>query len=334
MGSEMCIRDRYIYSGLFRASVVSLMVFNVVLVLASVVVALSNPQTLLEAFKGMISFGYVPKGVDMRLLASAIAWVGLGAMGNAFYSLLVRDRGWGRAKYIGRIPGILGKPTTVSELGYQPKLNSEDKAKKLKVWCRILEKEVLLVFLIPSLLSLFMFTYLAGAILHPLVVSGTISPESLKGIDAVLVQSKFFEVLVGPIGTYMYLLAAILVLWSTQIGLLDAIARTWADTLSVYSNKARNMGIRKLYMIVLILFVIIGLAVILSGAYQYRPVELLKLGALLGMIQQIISIPVTIIINHKLMTPEMSKASLVKLTFSGILACGIILYGITLLSAL
>ncbi len=41
-------------------------------------------------------------------------------MGNAFYSLLVRDKGWGMASYVGRIPGVLGKPTTISETGFEP----------------------------------------------------------------------------------------------------------------------------------------------------------------------------------------------------------------------
>lgn len=327
------VLPRTVYRGLFIASAASLVIFNVGLALSTIAVAIRNPGSLVEAFKGLVSFGTIPAGVDMKLLASAIAWAGLGAMGNAFYSLLVRDRGWGLAEYIGRIPGIFGKPTTISERGFRPNPNEADYS-RLRKWARILELDGLLVFFIPSLLSLFMFTYLAGAILHPLYVRGVITDEQLNGIGAVLVQSKFFEVLVGRWGFYVYAVVAILALWSTQIGLLDAMARTWADTLSIYFQKIRRMGIKKAYLGFLAIFTIVGLTVILSGAFKSRPIELLKLGAILGISQQILSIPVTIVINHRLMPVEIRKSVGVRPVFSAILAAGVPLYLLALLAAL
>ncbi len=189
------------------------------------------------------------------------------------------------------------------------------------------------MFLVPSLLSLFMFTYLAGAVLHPLYLKGAITNKQLQGIGAVLVQSKFFEVLVGKWGFYIYAIVAVLVLWSTQIGLLDAMARTWADTLSVYSRRVREAGIKKTYLAFLTVFTAIGLTVIVSGAFQSKPLELIKLGALLGIIQQILSIPVTLAINHALMPPNMRRAVKVKSLFSAILSTGVLLYLLVLIAA-
>jgi len=328
------ILPRYVYSGLYLASAICLVVFNAGLVLSAVFVAVNNPATLLEALRGLVSFGTVPEGVDMRLLASAIAWAGLGAMGNAFYSLLVRDRGWGMAAYVGRIPGILGRSATISQLGFLPRVGSDGNALRLRRWVRLLELEAFSVFLIPSLLSLFLFTYLAGALLHPMFVRGELRAEDLSGIKAVVMQSKFFEALVGPMGYWLYLLIAVLVLWSTQIGLLDAMSRTWADTLSIYFKRVRDLGIRSVYLIFLTAFTAVGLAVIGSGAFQYQPVELIKLGAYLGMIQQIVSIPVTIVMNHKLMPKELRGAAGVRLVFSGVLLLGTLLYLISFIAGL
>ncbi|MEM1710150.1 MAG: Nramp family divalent metal transporter [Sulfolobales archaeon] len=325
---------RYVYSGLYIASLVSLVVFNVGLVVSGIVVALNNPSSLADALVGLVSFGYVPKGVDMRLLASAIAWAGLGAMGNAFYSLYVRDRGMGMAYYVGRIPGILGKPTTISTSGSLPKISEGDNEVKLSRWVKLLEKEVLLFFFIPSLISLFLFTYLAGALLRPALLRGELRPSDLSGITAVVMQSKFFEVLVGPIGYYIYLLVATFVLWSTQIGILDAMARTWADTTSVYVKRIRDLGIKKTYMIFLMIFTAVGLIIITSGLFKYQPVELVKLGAYLGMIQQILSIPATLIVNHYLMPKELRRAAGVKVVFSGALLAGMFLYLISFIGGL
>lgn len=325
---------RYVYSGLYIASLISLVVFNVGLVVSGVIVVFNNPSSLADALTGLVSFGYVPKGVDMRLLASAIAWAGLGAMGNAFYSLYVRDRGVGMAYYVGRIPGILGKPTTISTSGSLPNVNKGGNDVKLSRWVKLLEREVLLFFLIPSLTSLFLFTYLAGALLRPALLRGELRPSDLSGITAVIMQSKFFEVVVGSIGYYIYLLVAVFVLWSTQIGILDAMARTWADTTSVYIKRIRDLGIRKTYMMFLMMFTAIGLAVIMSGLFKYQPVELVKLGAYLGMIQQILSIPATLIVNHYLMPKELRKAAGIKIVFSGALLAGMFLYLISFMGGL
>ncbi|MEM1983188.1 MAG: Nramp family divalent metal transporter [Sulfolobales archaeon] len=328
------IIPRYVYSGLYVASLISLVVFNAGLVVSSISVALNNPSSLASALIGLVSFGYIPEGVDMRLLASAIAWAGLGSMGNAFYSLYVRDRGIGMANYVGRIPGILGKPTTISSLGSLPDINKGNNSMKLSRWIKLLETEAFTFFFIPSLISLFLFTYLAGALLRPALLRGELRPNDLSGIAAVVMQSKFFEVILGPIGYYLYLVIAVFVLWSTQIGILDAMARTWADTTYVYIRKVRNLGIRKTYMLFLMLFTFVGLAVIISGLFKYQPVELVKLGAYLGLIQQILSIPATIVINHYLIPKELRRVTGVKLVFSGILLAGMSLYLISFIGGL
>lgn len=320
------VTPRYVYNGLYVASFTCMIIFNAILVISAVVVAINNPQSLVEAVGGLVAFGNVPPGVDMRLLASAIAWAGLGCMGNAFYSLYVRDKGLGMATYVGRIPGILGKPTTISQTGNLPDVGRGDNPLRLRKWIKFLESEALLFFFIPSLLSLLLFAYLAGALLRPALLGGLIRPQDLSGIRAVVMQSKFFEVLVGPIGFYLYLLVAVLVLWSTQIGILDSMARVWADTLSVYSSKINKLGIRRVYLIFIGTFTAIGLSIILSGAYAQQPVELVKLGAYLGMIQQIVSMPVTIVVNHYLIPKELRRIVGVRIVASGVLVFGMMLY--------
>ncbi len=62
-----------VYRGLFIASAVSLIIFNIGLAASTIVVAAHNPHSVVEALKGMVSFGHVPPGVDMKLLASAVA---------------------------------------------------------------------------------------------------------------------------------------------------------------------------------------------------------------------------------------------------------------------
>ncbi len=300
------LAPKRVYTGLHYVSLAAIIVFNVGLIASAIGVATSNPATLGDAIRGFTSFGKIPEGVDMRLLASAIAYAGLGAMGNAFYSLLVRDRGWGMASYAGSIPGLRGKGK-ILEKGYMPNSDPQDLS-RLRGWSRLLEKEGLALFLIPSFLTLFLFVYLAGAILYPRIVSGEISPEKLQGLGAVLIQSKFFETLIGDLGVTIYLIVAFMALWTTQLGLLDAMSRTWADTLYVYSSRARKVGVKTLYVAVLAILVVIGISVIVSGAWKTRPADLLKLAAYLGLIQQIISIPVTVAINHFILPKEIKEA--------------------------
>ncbi len=323
---------RYVFQGLFLASSISLLVFNAGLIIAFIAVVANEPGSLGPVLKGYLSVGSVPENVDFPLLASAIAWAGLGAMGNAFYSLLVRDRGFGMAAHVGRIPGLTGKEVTVAEKGYLPE-EGDVKEGRLTRWIRLMEKDALYFFLIPSILSLFIFTYLAATLLHPAYVAGEITDKQLARIGAVIVQSKFFEYFMGNAGVVMYLIVAVFALWSTQIGLLDAMARTWVDTLYVYSGRVRSLGIKKTYTIALLAFAAVGLTVILSGKFQQTPLTLLKLGAILGLIQQVISMPITIMINNRLLPPEMRRAANVRLVFSGVLVLGMFLYLISLINA-
>lgn len=324
---------RYVFQGLFLASSISLIVFNFGLIVAFAAVLANEPGSLGPVLKGYASVGRIPENVDFPLLASAIAWAGLGAMGNAFYSLLVRDRGFGMAAHVGRIPGLMGKEVTVAEKGYLPE-EDDVKEGRLTRWIRLMEKDALYFFLIPSIISLFIFTYLAATLLHPAYVAGEITDQQLARIGAVIVQSRFFEYFMGNAGVIMYLIVAVFALWSTQIGLLDAMARTWADTLYVYSDRVRRLGIKKTYTLALLVFAAIGMIIILSGRFQETPLTLIKLGAILGLVQQVISMPITIMINNRLLPPEMRKAANVRLVFSGILMLGMFLYLISLANAI
>ncbi|MEM1601143.1 MAG: hypothetical protein QW339_04140, partial [Sulfolobales archaeon] len=82
------------------------------------------------------------------------------------------------------------------------------------------------------------------------------------------------------------------------------------------------------------IFTAVGLIIITSGLFKYQPVELVKLGAYLGMIQQILSIPATLIVNHYLMPKELRRAAGVKVVFSGALLAGMFLYLISFIGGL
>lgn len=208
------------YRMLERSLMVTVPVFFVLLVAISF--KNLSPELFSSAVRGLFHFGYVPAQVDWPALLGAVVFAGAGGMLNLCVSLWYRDKQAGMAAYAGRIQNpISGKPEVVSATGWRFPTTPEN-MERWRGWMRYVRADQGLVFWLIGLVSIFLLSVNAYAVL---------SPEGIvpSGINLVTAQAMIFSQSFGYAGEVAYLLMAYLMLFSVMWTVLDALTRIVSD---------------------------------------------------------------------------------------------------------
>jgi len=245
-------------------------VFALVLTLAFMVIRWDSIAAL---GAGAFRFGYVPDGLHLPLLLGALAFAGVGGTGNLAQSNYIKDKGYGMGKWIGRITSPLtGRDEATSEVGVvfeRSDLNLQHWA----VWWRRANIEHFFSFYLLCLLSLALFCLLT----HALLGEGSSATEGLGFIQdqASMLQTRF-----GPLARHAFIGAGVAVLLSTEIGLLDSVARVSVDVFAASFPRKGGWPLSRLYFV--FLWLMIGFGVLVLSAGFNQPLELLVLSAALN----------------------------------------------------
>jgi hypothetical protein len=226
-------------------------------------------------------------------LAAAIAFIGAGGTTNMWYSFWVRDAGYGMGAYIGKIPGYLrGKPLAIELTGYLPE-PTEENIKRLKTWWRRVNAVFWLVF--------FILNYLTAVFFVALLYGGHkmgLVPPGVTGTEVIMVEASIVrEVFGSEIAYGLFLLVAVVLLFGTQLSIVEGVARQIADTSFISSERVRrffNNDIRRTYFWVISLFVLWGIFWTSLTSLGIKPVLLLALPANINLVYQVISAPLTL----------------------------------------
>jgi hypothetical protein len=235
---------------------------------------------------------------DATKLLTAVTFAGLGGFWTLFYSYWLRDKGAGMAAHIGRITGpITGKPESIPSVGYLPA-----ETKETHIQWRRWQHYLMLdsgIGVMGNLFTTLMTCLLAYALLFP---KGLL-PE---GYEIAVVQSRFFEVNWGKVGTVIFLLVAAAFLSDTWLATVDAVSRIQADIVYTLFPKSRRLEVRQWYYFFLGLLTVITSLTMLIDA----PGPLILISAVIGFVGTVIfSIAVLILNHHHLptMTPTWAR---------------------------
>jgi Mn2+/Fe2+ NRAMP family transporter len=157
---------------------------------------------------------------DASHLVTAIAFAGMGGFLNLLYSYWIKDKGVGMAKYSSKIKGLLVKDNIENDKYYKFSASVTNQ-KNWRRWLRFINFDAFLAVLINAFTAA-MTTLLAFAILHP----RGIYPAGWK---IAVVQAEFFRTSFGTIGVIIFLIISSAFMIDTWIGLVDGVARQFAD---------------------------------------------------------------------------------------------------------
>lgn len=269
------------------------MMFIAILTVVGLVWACATPRVLdvlpeftMGLFYPVEAFPRPWDSGDATRLLTALTFAGLGGFWSLFYSYWLRDKGAGMAAHVGRITGpVTGKPEVIPDSGFTP-ADDEDNRSGFLRWKRYLLFDSG-VGIVGNIFTTLMTCLLAYALLFP---------EGLlpQGYDIAVVQSRFFEVNWGTMGTIIFLLVAAAFLSDTWLATVDAVSRIQADILHALFPSMRKISVLKLYYIFLGLFTAITCVTMLFDS----PGQLILLSAIIGFAGTVIFTGAIIVLNH------------------------------------
>ena len=244
---------------------------TLVLVAMLIVMTIFVPSRIWsQTLVGLVSVGYIPKGMDWVVFGAAVGYAGLG--GGYFNSAITnwyRDKGVGMGPKVGFIPGIIGgKKLVFSAVGKIPEPTTTN-LNNFKGWMRLINIEMYLPYFVFGMIGMLAPSMLyAGYVTK--AVRGWAAPALLAdGMSNAGISGAW----------YLVLIMGLLILFPTQVGVSDMFVRQITDNLWYWP------GVRKVfkediriphYGLVLILW-IFGIYIIASRAIA--PIAMLTIAA-------------------------------------------------------
>jgi hypothetical protein len=245
----------------------------IVLLMGGLAFTVVDGEHVRQLLAGALRVGHVPEGVHLPMLLGALAFAGAGGSVNLAQSNYIKDKGYGMGAYIGRITSpFTGREEAASEVGiaFTP---DEANLARWHVWWRRTNIEHFASFYLLALLSLALFCLIAAALLEP-------GAEVAEGFGFIRDEAAAIDERFGTLGRRIFLFVGVAVLFSTELALLDAVARVAADLLDTALLGRRGPGLSRLYFAVVWILVANGALVLGLGFDQ--PLALIVLSAALN----------------------------------------------------
>ena len=263
-------------------------------------------------------FGRLP-GVDWGLLAAFAAIAGAGGLSNALFSNFARDKGWGMGAKTGAIASAFGGSSIeLSPVGMVFRI-TPTALERWRGWYRHIARDQIAVWMVCSFVGLALPCMLSLEFLRNMPVSDhRVAAMTAEGIAG---RSPEFARFLWP----MTLLVGFLTLAPCAVYSGDLLARHWTDILWTTSPAVRALArnrVRNIYYSLLGVYLLWG---IITLAWL-SPLQIAKVGAILGNIALGFSAFHTLFVNRSLLPRELRPNLIMQL---GLVGCGLFFFAIT-----
>lgn len=254
-------------------------------------------------FQGFVGIGdgyrFLPQGVAIGAFLGAFAYSGGGGNLNLSQSYYVKEKGMGMGRYGVGIKALLSGsgshridgeffPLSASNLG------------RWRRWWRLVTTEHLLVFW-----GIGIFTISMLALLSAATARGV---ESSGGLSFFFREAEMIGSALHPLVGSAFVLVGALMLFTTQLGVLEAASRVIAENILLLRHKVNDeVNASKMFYLVLWIELSFSALYLFSGAAEPR--ALLTLGAILNAAAMMVAFLLILFLNTRLM-PNPLKPSL------------------------
>lgn len=252
--------SRIVYNALEKFEILLVLAFFPLLFVALVVSGIL-PGDVGALLRGAVSIGRAPpellSGDQFPTLLIAVAYAGSGGTLLLAQSLWVRDKGFAMGAYQGRIAGIRGRNEPVHDPGFAFSTSVARARDRFRAWMSLAERELLSTFVVLILLSVVITTLLVATTI------GTDRPDFAGNLNGmVLAQAEVLRERVGPWLAVVFLMGGALVLFSTQVGIVDTVTRITGDVVYERAGRRRGWTLRRTFLALLTVFVGASMGVI------------------------------------------------------------------------
>ena len=229
-------------------------------------------ETVLALLAGAARVGEIPDGIELPLLLGALTFAGAGGSVNLAQSNYINDKGYGMGRWIGRITSpFTGREEGAGHIGFVFEGSDENLA-RWRVWWRRTNAEHFASFFLLCLMSLSLFCLIAASLLG--------AGDVAEGFGFIADEAAALEARFGSAARHLFLGVGVVVLFTTELALLDAVARVAADILKMGVLRKWSPSLSRLYFAVVWALIAFGIVVLAAGFDE--PLPLLILSATLN----------------------------------------------------
>jgi hypothetical protein len=215
------------------------LVAGIAVLLVTLVVAIVRWETVEALLAGAVRIGEVPDGIELPLLFGALAFAGAGGSINLAQSNYIGDKGYGMGRWVGRITSpFTGREEGAGHIGFVFE-GTDENLVRWRGWWRRSNAEHFASFFALCLMTLTLFCLLSASLL------GTGSPS--EGFGFIADEANALAERFGPGARRVFLGIGVAVLFTTELALLDAVARVAADVLKMGVLRRFDLSLSWLY---------------------------------------------------------------------------------------
>ncbi|MCL4382729.1 Nramp family divalent metal transporter [Patescibacteria group bacterium] len=275
---------------------------------------ITNSADWLALGKGLIGIGdgyrFLPAGIPMASFLAAFAFSGAGGNLNLAQSFYIKEKGYGMGKYAGRITSILtGKVEEIKLEGAHFEMNQVNLV-RFRNWWRLINFEHAIVFWATGAFAICILAILAYSTAY-----GTTTPGA--GIDFVLHEAQAITAKASPFAGISFLILGGLMLFSTQMTVLDATSRIMSENLLILKKKWNHKNLPKIYYSFLWAQILAGIIIFMTDLRE--PLTLLIIEAVINAGAMFVHIGLTTYLNYrsleKEIRPSIFRIAIISLAF-------------------
>ncbi len=270
--------------------------------------------------KGVMGIGdgfyFLPVGIGLATFFAAFAYSGAGGNLNLTQSIYIKEKGYGMGKYAQKISGLFKNYSQEQKIrltGTDFELNQQN-ITRFKKWWYLVNKEHLIVFWAVGLVSMLLLMLLSFSTAHGV-------PGSEQGINFVINQGTIIGQKLLPAFGTLFLLVASVMLFQTQLGVMDSTSRIMSENLAIKKlggNPDKEINLSLLYYAFLWAQILFGVILFLFNIYE--PKSLIVLGAIINAFAMFVHIALVNLTNRSLLPKKLQPGRLRKLIMLAILS--------------
>ncbi len=232
---------------------------------------------------------FFPPGVAIASFLSAFAYAGAGGNLNLAQSFYIKEKGFGMGKYMGKISALFsGKSAHITLTGQHFADTAENRA-LWKKWWQLVTKEHLLIFWSLGLLTIIVLSALAFTTVY--------GQAETQGLSFLFLQAEIIGQNTIPILRSVFLIVAGLMLFGTQVGVLESSSRIISENILLLKRGSEAKHASRWFY--LALWGQIGLGTITYSVGFTEPKLLITTSAILNAMAMMVSFALIYFLNKK-----------------------------------
>ena len=255
---------------------------------------LTNRTDWVEAAWGLVGRGdgwwFFPQGIAIASFLGAFAYSGAGGNLNLAQSYYIKEKGWGMGRFASKISSLFSKDAKSTKIEGQIFKDTPANYRKWLGWWKMINFEHAMIFYLLGFVTIVVMAVLAKSLVFGSDVGAGLS---FLNAEAAMIASRTTPL----VGTF-FLLVAALMLFSTQMGILESSSRIISENIVLlFYKKGKKFNLSLGFYVALWAQILLGITIYLSGFREPR--FLLTLAAVLNAAAMMVSFPLLFWLNKK-----------------------------------